>query len=351
LSIRAASIGIMASRALRDGARGIVRAVFERSFYATFGEAWICVGPPGLGEGPLNALSHQPVGVLREGDIVTIDFAGATVWSPPPVGDWRRESLAHGIAAFDAALPDALSREGLALLLRPSKEGALSGVLKAAQAPADALCRSIAHETHNSRCAGAKAAPGEASPLMPSPIAGKGCSALQQTGTGEGLGPYPSPNRARGNAGDALSRTGRGRSDGLRESLPLSADPALLETEHAALLPLLGLGPGLTPSGDDFLGGAMVALTGLGMTELRDALWRALSPHAATHTNDISRAHLAAAAEGYGSAALHALLDAVMAGDAAAMPARLATLAAVGHTSGWDAMAGAMSALKAAVRA
>jgi len=118
--------------------------------------------------------------------------------------------------------------------------------------------------------------------------------------------------------------------------------------DAARLVPLLGLGPGLTPSGDDVLGGALVALHLLGLDDLRDRIWSVLRPAAWSRTNEISRAHLAAAAAGYGSAALHALLADVITGNATALEAKIATVAATGHSSGWDALAGAMVVLRAA---
>jgi hypothetical protein len=56
---------------------------------------------------------------------------------------------------------------------------------------------------------------------------------------------------------------------------------------------------------------------------------------------------MSAAAEGYGSAALHAFIDAVIAGGSDAMFGRTARLIANGHTSGWDALAGAVCTLRA----
>lgn len=113
------------------------------------------------------------------------------------------------------------------------------------------------------------------------------------------------------------------------------------------LVPLIGLGPGLTPSGDDFLGGAMVALHYLGADALRNALWAAIEPHAERGTSSISFAHLEAAAAGFPGEALHDLLGAVMTGQGAALPSLLARIDAIGHTSGWDAAAGAAVVLRA----
>lgn len=104
---------------------------------------------------------------------------------------------------------------------------------------------------------------------------------------------------------------------------------------------LLGLGPGLTPSGDDYLGGALVALRAFGRAESADALWSALRQRATKCTNRISAAHLAAAAEGDAYEALHACLSTLAAGEVAGWRGRLDRVASVGHCSGWDALAGA----------
>jgi hypothetical protein len=117
------------------------------------------------------------------------------------------------------------------------------------------------------------------------------------------------------------------------------------------IAPLIGLGPGLTPAGDDYLGGTFIALSQLGMTDLCRSLWLALSPLLSSHTNDISHAHLAAASEGYGCAALHDILRDLLAGDPRDMRTHLSSIAAVGHTSGWDALAGAVNVLRAVATA
>ncbi len=110
---------------------------------------------------------------------------------------------------------------------------------------------------------------------------------------------------------------------------------------------LAGLGPGLTPSGDDLLGGIMIALHGLGCREAVDVLWPAVRSCAAEAQNPISTAHLAAAAEGLGSAAVHALFHDLVRGSDGALADRLDAIARIGHTSGWDALAGVVTVLRA----
>jgi hypothetical protein len=109
-----------------------------------------------------------------------------------------------------------------------------------------------------------------------------------------------------------------------------------------AAAPLIGLGPGLTPAGDDFVVGALIALRALGgnVVAARIAAWAlALAERG---TGRISRAHLACAAQGEGHEALHALLAAK---DDDALETALDALGRVGHSSGWDAAAGALAAL------
>jgi hypothetical protein len=113
--------------------------------------------------------------------------------------------------------------------------------------------------------------------------------------------------------------------------------------DEAAML--VGLGPGLTPSGDDYLGGMLVALRACGRGSRADSLWRWLEPRVPRLTSPISGAHLAAAAAGEGHEALHLCLARLFANDPQLDDA-IAQLDAVGHCSGWDALAGAVAVLK-----
>jgi hypothetical protein len=136
---------------------------------------------------------------------------------------------------------------------------------------------------------------------------------------------------------------------GKRNALAEHAAPALDALDewlrHGLAVPnqaeaLIGLGPGLTPSGDDYLGGMLVALHALAREQRAQVLWRWLQPRLAARTSAISAAHLAAAAEGEAHEALHRVLQ-------DPSPAALAALSAVGHCSGWDALAGAAAVLRA----
>ncbi|MBI3128458.1 MAG: DUF2877 domain-containing protein [Candidatus Tectomicrobia bacterium] len=123
------------------------------------------------------------------------------------------------------------------------------------------------------------------------------------------------------------------------------AGPSPKEAEN-----LIGLGPGLTPSGDDFIGGMLIALRALGEEGTADRLAGWALPLAARRTGKISLAHLACAAGGEGNAALHGALAALASPGAEGLAEALAAVHAVGHTSGWDALAGAVAACAAWTR-
>ncbi len=291
--LAAFEIGCLARQALQPGQRGRVGAVFERSIYVSLAETEVCVGPPGLGAGPLNLRCHATpedwrAAGLREGMAVlvgsrdlrlppylAISVADAAVWTPEPPSPWSATSLGAGLAALDALLPERLPGQGLGVLALPWRaDGAAeSAVAAAARGPTEALSAFL--------------------------------------------------HRAMARNGDHTS-------------------PPVPE-----LRALIGLGPGLTPSGDDLLGGALVALHLLGRPDLAEALWHGINGAIETVTNAISRAHLAAAARGLGGAALHAILNDLLTGKRDVLAARLAAVDRIGHTSGWDALAGATIALRA----
>jgi hypothetical protein len=266
-----------------------VIAVFARSFYLAndMGEI-ACIGPAGLGGGPLNVLCELPAGLdfqasgPRLGETATCDgvvlriagrfalaLAGAAPWQPhPPPAAWDGARLAAGLAALSAATRDVSGAGGLAPLVAGLAGNDWRAEVSSPQSP---LLR----------------------------LAVPAIVALGEFLAGRAAAP--------GGAADML----------------------------------VGLGPGLTPSGDDLIGGAMIALhtLGRGGTARRLAGWAL--PLAGGRTGAISAAHLACAADGEGSAALHDLLAALLAPDDAGIVAATRTLAAIGHSSGWDMLAGA----------
>ena len=91
----------------------------------------------------------------------------------------------------------------------------------------------------------------------------------------------------------------------------------------------------------------LVALHAVGQAGMAAELYAALAAAAPTATSPVSAAFLRAAAEGLGCEALHAAIAAVLEGETDAVGDRAEALGRIGHTSGWDGMAGAMLVLQA----
>jgi hypothetical protein len=112
--------------------------------------------------------------------------------------------------------------------------------------------------------------------------------------------------------------------------------------------PLLGLGPGLTPAGDDLVGGAFFAKVLVGEAAPR---WRegaaAVRALARGRTHPISAMLLGDLVGGEGHAPLHDVLGALVHADAQAADRAAARLVRIGHSSGWDMLAGVLGALGA----
>ena len=132
----------------------------------------------------------------------------------------------------------------------------------------------------------------------------------------------------------------------LAQGLVQGDDGAVNQAVHG----LIGLGPGLTPSGDDMLVGLMVALwTALG-TVCCDHFSRSIVRHS-TQTNRISAALLEQAALGIGSAAQHRVAQCLHElTPATELEAAVAGLVRWGHTSGWDSLTGILLGTTLALR-
>jgi hypothetical protein len=115
---------------------------------------------------------------------------------------------------------------------------------------------------------------------------------------------------------------------------------------------LIGLGPGLTPAGDDFLVGYLAGLwcTVRGRGErvgFLSSLGKAVV-RLSRRTNDISRAYLVHAAHGQVSSRLADLVGVICRGEGSDRLLETAEAAmSVGHTSGMEAVAGLLLGLSA----
>ncbi len=354
MRLRVARMGGHAARFLTSRNTARIAAVFERSLYFEADGAFCCVGTGGIGNGPINAVIEgaQTPSWLRGtqvGQHVEIsgacarwpghrlEFAQAQLWRPEP---WPEIANASGLQSALACVDTIAARA----------------------APPEGLSRCAILPTSND---------GAASPLD-----------------------HLAVPRIK-----ALSDWIFARVDVEHQSDNSPAPP----------VDLLGLGPGLTPSGDDVLCGVLIALdairslgaaaqlerfpvdlnrqrtpgavgwvkvTGrdptfpgipwmlgrassrsdapqstLDPTYAESALAAAIQAAAPTATSPLSAAFLKAAAEGQGSEALHRFIAAAIAADLAALPEMIAALGRIGHTSGWDAMGGAVLTLKAAANA
>lgn len=276
-------VGLLARSVLQSGSDGVVMAAFQRCFYAAFGDHLICVGSHTLGSGPLHVLCDR-----WQDDLVDVG-------QPVAIEGTALRVDGAVLADFEIAptwWPDPAPRWSLA---------SLAAGLQAI----DAIWRMTFG--------------GEA--LVPDEELVSGRSSHLIAAARLGV--------------DALARI---VGDGLQDS---RSDA----TAGADVIGLIGLGPGLTPSGDDVLLGALVALGALELPQVRDTLWRQCQP-SLDRTNAISRAHLEAAAGGYGAAVLHAAIHATIAGRVAELDRVLAAVSEVGETSGRDAFTGALVALR-----
>lgn len=297
-------VGEPAWRALGRPAAWTVLAVFRRSFYCQNPDgAIVCVGTPAIGPGPLNALgepagglepllprlqpglaAQQTDGVLWIAGWYGLALAGARVWRPAPVSPPPSSGrLGSGLRSLAARCDGRIPPDGLAALIPH-------------------LARSGADPRPDDLPPGAEVARAS----LPGVLAlVKWLTSCWDTRDPCAAGP-----------------------------------PDIVEG-------LVGLGPGLTPAGDDFLGGALVALHALDRPELARRLAAWLLPRARRRTHAISLAHLACAANGEAAAHLHEVLAAVCSPGTPGLEAALARLAGIGHTSGWDGLAGAVAACAA----
>ena len=94
-----------------------------------------------------------------------------------------------------------------------------------------------------------------------------------------------------------------------------------------------GLGPGLTPAGDDMLSGILFAVRAMNGTTVEPAL---LAVARSVRTSDLAAALLEAAAAGYHIEPVHDLVTAAASGDSAAAGKAAAALDRFGSSSGAD---------------
>jgi Protein of unknown function (DUF2877) len=285
--------GAIARDVLSHAGETRVIALFERCFYLACPSGIVCIGTPGIGAGPINVEIALPDGLAWAALDVMLDAEGQTDGTTCRIGDGFALAVETGETWHPPPMPPFDVARVTASLLR--LRSLVPGLL-----PQEGLARLI----------------------------------------------FGDPSNA--NALPTMARAAKGPISDLVRGLPssLEADTWTAGALRAATL-LVGLGPGFTPSGDDLLGGLMLALTAAGRVTLRDALWHALGPELDDLTVPASAMHLSAAADGMASESVHHLLNTVLL-DGPDLGARLDAVARIGHTSGWDSLAGLVLGLEAA---
>ncbi|MEX1171944.1 MAG: DUF2877 domain-containing protein [Chloroflexota bacterium] len=109
---------------------------------------------------------------------------------------------------------------------------------------------------------------------------------------------------------------------------------------------LIGLGPGLTPSGDDALAGVEAALHAVGHPVA--GFLQAATADLDARTTTVSAAMLRHAARGDAAERVHVLLRALLSGPDAGLPDAIGAAVRWGATSGSDLLAGVVLSLDAA---
>jgi hypothetical protein len=130
-----------------------------------------------------------------------------------------------------------------------------------------------------------------------------------------------------------------------RDLLPSAALDALLRADPGAVPALLGLGPGLTPVGDDVLGGWLATAVGTrhpGLAGVRAAVAQAANER----TTTLSATLLSCAARGEVVPELRDLLAALAGGDPRTVEESVHALIRVGDTSGGGILLGTVLALQ-----
>ena len=288
-TLSAVSIGTQAVRVIGSSSRGRVAAVFNRSLYLELDSGWCCLVGKQLGAGPVNICVWLPGRM----DIVTRNAAVDTVDQGFVIGN--RLHVATASASVWTAP-----------IVEWSEETLIRGL-----AALDPLC------------------------LDRAPIAGLSRIVWPRSSVDPGSFESCAAMPVVASLADWLQRMFE------RDSW---------ELPPGGITKLVGLGPGLTPSGDDFLVGMLVVLSLAGRFDLVAAVDQVIRPALVVGTGPISRLHVVAALDGESSERLHAMVNAVLVGDHNVLASRLVSISQVGHCSGWDTLAGAVTVLRVLAR-
>jgi hypothetical protein len=263
--------------------RGEIAAVFRRSFYVRTAEGLACGGATEIGRGPLNFL-----------------FAAGPE-------DWR--------SLLTPGQPIAIEQNILRLRGLPPVDLGRAQVWTPPSFP----------EWSTVTLAAGLAALEDLLGDFPPPAEGLGCFAF--------MNPAPKEMVAR-----ALAAPIDRYLQWLKADCPLEAAVGVED--------LIGGGPGLTPSGDDFLAGSLLGLYAIGGGILPRRVWERVAPMLPHRTHPISAAHLSCAAEGRLAETQHRLIGALLSGSRDSLRLGIKALSGESHTSSWDGLAGMAATLR-----
>jgi hypothetical protein len=282
--------GILAQKFCREGARAEIAAVFERSVYLRATDMFLCIGTPAIGNGPVTMIgefdpsNHLADLGLRPGLAASISDRCIAVDS----------SIRFTLDQCELWLPSARPVPRPYLQLTDVCDGLVR--LTTVEAPAEGFAQ--VYRSH-------------------------------ERGTDE----------------TPLARIARARIAHFQCWLCHALETDRIETAAScdAIHGLIGLGPGLTPSGDDFLVGALALLDALTERKAHAALARAIAAAPRGLTSPLSEYLLRAAAAGHVGEPLCRAVSAVISGMA---DAAVASIRNIGHSSGWDMLVGVANTLQ-----
>jgi Protein of unknown function (DUF2877) len=285
--------GILTRKFCRDGARAEIAAVFERCVYLRSADMFLCMGMPSIGNGPITMI----------GDFGSSDHLselGLRPGLPVSISD-RWITIGPSVRfTFDRCE-----------LWRPS-----------------GWCPARPHLELTSVCdAVVRLATAEAPE--------EGFAQVYRLDE-------------RGTDATPLARIARARIARFESWLcdALESREVAATASFDAIEGLLGLGPGLTPSGDDFLLGALALLDALAEREAHAALAHAIAIAPRGLTSPLSDYLLRSAAAGHVGEPLCRAVSAVISG---MVESAVASIRNIGHSSGWDMLVGMVSMLRVVV--
>ncbi len=286
---QAITIGTVAKRELDSALFGRVTAVFERSLYLEVNGSWICLADANLGFGPLTVSVKSKYG--REW-INSFSVGRLVKLSPVSIIiDDSTIIYTKGVRSWHPPKRPAWTKTSLMLGLRELEN------LAQAKVPTEGLARFLFESLDRFPASEESRAAEHSIGILKNWL--KGCFEFQ---------------------------------------MPITPD-------KEAVAALLGLGPGLTPSGDDFLGGMLIALHVCGEKSVQKQLYTQVES-LLDSTGPVSSAHLKGAALGEGSQSLHQVLNMLLEGNETQLELGIDSINQIGHTSGWDALAGVAVVLR-----